>query len=166
MENLDLAYFENHFQEVLEEAKEFLTPEEFIAAVPQGGDAADTSANDRLRSLHLKLDWRKALYLKKIVNAVERIKDGSFGDCEDCGNAIGVKRLQARPTANFCISCKEEQEKDENHMLYFKRSHTTGKELHTDADPKAFSDEEGFSQNVKIKQTLDTANQIAENAAT
>ena len=67
--------------------------------------------------------------MKKIDSALERIEDGSFGECEDCGEDISMKRLLARPTAQFCISCKEEQERGEDQVSYIKKSHTHGREI-------------------------------------
>ncbi|HEX9619882.1 MAG TPA: TraR/DksA C4-type zinc finger protein [Polyangiaceae bacterium] len=41
------------------------------------------------------------------------MEDGSFGVCEDCGDPISIKRLEARPETTLCIRCKEEQERVE-----------------------------------------------------
>ena len=41
----------------------------------------------------------------------EKIETGEYGECVNCGEAIGNKRLQARPVAELCIDCKSEQEK-------------------------------------------------------
>ena len=60
-----------------------------------------------------KLLRRKALYLRKIDAALERIKNDEYGDCEVCGEEINPKRLEARPTATYCIACKEAEEKNE-----------------------------------------------------
>ena len=49
----------------------------------------------------------------KINEALERIEDGSFGICEDCGEEIGVKRLEARPVTTQCIDCKTKAEAQE-----------------------------------------------------
>ncbi len=43
--------------------------------------------------------------------ALEKIEDGIYGECESCGEDIGMKRLEARPVAELCIDCKSEQEK-------------------------------------------------------
>ena len=47
-----------------------------------------------------------------IDNALQKIKDGAYGICEECGEEIPEKRLQARPFAVMCISCQEEKEKE------------------------------------------------------
>ena len=59
--------------------------------------------------LHRMRDREKGL-LKKISKALKRIEEGEYGECESCGNYIGYKRLTARPEADLCIECKEEQE--------------------------------------------------------
>jgi DnaK suppressor protein len=59
--------------------------------------------------VHRMRDREKGL-LKKITKALVRIEEGEYDECESCGNYIGAKRLSARPEANLCIECKEEQE--------------------------------------------------------
>ena len=44
---------------------------------------------------------------------LEKIENGSFGTCDDCGEKISIKRLEARPETTLCIRCKEDQERDE-----------------------------------------------------
>jgi DnaK suppressor protein len=56
---------------------------------------------------------REGLYLRKIESALSRIQNGSFGQCDDCGEEIEIKRLEARPTTTSCIACKEQEEKRE-----------------------------------------------------
>ena len=48
-----------------------------------------------------------------VREALKRIDEGTFGECEECGEDIGQNRLLARPTATLCVSCKEEQERKE-----------------------------------------------------
>ena len=63
---------------------------------------------------------RKSLYLKKIVEAIERINDGYYGECDMCGDDINEKRLEARPITTMCVSCKELEEKADKD----KKNHT------------------------------------------
>ncbi|OGW76209.1 MAG: hypothetical protein A3J72_07400 [Nitrospirae bacterium RIFCSPHIGHO2_02_FULL_40_19] len=74
------------------------------------GDQA-TAETDR--NFMLRLRDRERLLLKKIDEAVERIDNGTFGICEECGNRIGVKRIEARPVTTLCIECKTRQEEEE-----------------------------------------------------
>jgi len=67
------------------------------------------------QSRRRRLCNRETLYLKKVEDALRRIEEGSFGLCDICEEDIGLKRLEARPTANLCVSCKEDQERKEVH---------------------------------------------------
>lgn len=49
--------------------------------------------------------------LAEVEVALNKIADGTFGICEDCGGGIWIKRLEAYPNATQCIECREEQEK-------------------------------------------------------
>jgi len=51
--------------------------------------------------------------LSKIEEALQRVEDGEYGICEDCGDEIGLKRLEARPVTTLCIDCKTAQETKE-----------------------------------------------------
>jgi DnaK suppressor protein len=53
------------------------------------------------------------MLLDKIQKALARLEEGSFGECEECGDKISAKRLEARPETTLCIRCKEEQERVE-----------------------------------------------------
>jgi len=48
-----------------------------------------------------------------ITKALAKIEDGTFGTCEECGEDISIKRLEARPETTLCIRCKEDQERME-----------------------------------------------------
>jgi len=63
-----------------------------------------------------KLLNRKTLYLRKIDEALGRIKNGYYGECDACSEDINPKRLQARPTTTHCISCKEADERRERKL--------------------------------------------------
>jgi DnaK suppressor protein len=66
------------------------------------------------RAFTLRIRDRERRLIKKIRQALDRIEDGSFGVCEDCGEQIGVPRLKARPVTKLCINCKSKQEEDES----------------------------------------------------
>ena len=59
----------------------------------------------------LRIRDRERKLISKIDKALDRIEDGTFGICEECGEEITEGRLKARPVTTFCIGCKEEQEK-------------------------------------------------------
>jgi len=79
----------------------------------QGGDEADEANALSTASLSIRLKERERQLLLKVNAALKRIQTGSFGECQDCGEEIGVKRLLIRPVTTLCIKCKEKQEKRE-----------------------------------------------------
>lgn len=76
-------------------------------------DEFDLASSEYAQSLVFRLRDREKFLLGKIDKAVKKIEDGEFGICEDCGEEISLKRLEARPVTTLCIRCKEEQEKME-----------------------------------------------------
>ena len=60
------------------------------------------------------IDWRHRdeleHQLREIIDAQDRLMDGSYGQCADCGGEIGGKRLRANPAATLCISCQQSAE--------------------------------------------------------
>lgn len=79
-------------------------------------DEIDTAASEMNLAFTGRLRERERGLLTKIDKALAKIEDGVFGECESCGEEIGVKRLKARPVAELCIECKSEQEKLERGM--------------------------------------------------
>jgi DnaK suppressor protein len=82
-------------------------------ASPDDGiqDLADKAASAYSKELNFSLSDTERNLLMLIEEAFNRIKDGSFAVCTNCGNEIGEKRLQAVPWTPFCIDCQELQEK-------------------------------------------------------
>ena len=76
-------------------------------------DELDQATTDAEQSMRMRLRSRERLYLKKIEEALARIEEGIFGECESCSNDIEPKRLMARPTATLCVMCKEDEERRE-----------------------------------------------------
>ena len=76
-------------------------------------DEMDLASSEYLQSFTFRLRGREKSFLDKIEKALARIDDGSFGICEECGEEISVKRLEARPETTLCIRCKEDQERAE-----------------------------------------------------
>ncbi len=77
---------------------------------PDMGDQATAEAD---RDFMLRLRDRERMLLKKIDEAIDKIDTSTYGICEECGNEIGIKRLEARPVTNLCIDCKTQQEEQE-----------------------------------------------------
>jgi DnaK suppressor protein len=73
-------------------------------------DEIDTASSEMNLAFQGWLRERERGLLSKIMQALQKIDDGIYGECEACGEAIGLKRIQARPVAELCIDCKAEQE--------------------------------------------------------
>ena len=69
-------------------------------------DPADRATQEEEFSLELRTRDRERKLIKKIDSTMERIEQDDYGFCDACGVEIGIKRLEARPTANLCIDCK------------------------------------------------------------
>ena len=74
------------------------------------GDEADQAAKEYDLNMSIRLHERERVLVQKIDRALAKIEDGTFGFCQECGESMNVKRLIARPVADMCISCKEDQE--------------------------------------------------------
>ena len=77
-------------------------------------DPSDRASWESESVRDLRIRDRERKLLDKIDEALARIADGTFGECEECGELISVGRLRARPVTTFCIECKAEQEAAEN----------------------------------------------------
>lgn len=76
-------------------------------------DLGDQASAETDRNFMLRLRGREQRLLKKIDEALERVENGIFGICEDCGCEIHIQRLEARPVTTMCIDCKTLQEEEE-----------------------------------------------------
>ncbi|MCH2169992.1 RNA polymerase-binding protein DksA [Myxococcota bacterium] len=74
-------------------------------------DEIDTASSEVNLQFTGRLREREQGLLTKIDEALNKIESGVYGECANCGEDIGVKRLKARPVAELCIDCKSEQEK-------------------------------------------------------
>ena len=110
----------NRFRGILEEKKEEILRnakktlnEEMTLDVDDLPDEMDLASSEYLQSFQFRLRGREKTFLKKIDHALAKIDEGTFGICEDCGEPIHMKRLDARPETTLCIRCKEDQERVE-----------------------------------------------------
>ncbi len=76
-------------------------------------DVADRAYMEAQRGLTLRLRDRERKLMMKILDALHRIDDGTYGICEECGQPISEERLRARPVTTLCIDCKKDQEEEE-----------------------------------------------------
>ena len=107
---------EAHFTSILENWRTSLMEEVDRTVHHMKDDAANfPDPNDRASqetefSIELRTRDRERKLLKKINEALDGIDAHEYGFCESCGAEIGIRRLEARPTANLCIECKTLEE--------------------------------------------------------
>lgn len=101
-----------HFRSILLKWKEELmtdvdnTMHHMKDGVSNYPDPVDRASQEEEFSLELRTRDRERKLLKKIDETLMRINDQDYGYCDDCGAEIGIRRLEARPTATQCIECK------------------------------------------------------------
>jgi len=101
----------SHFNNILSAWKRELMEEvdHTITEMKEAGvlaDPNDRATQEETFNLELRTRDRERKLIKKIEEALQQIKDKEYGYCEACGIEIGVRRLEARPTATLCIDCK------------------------------------------------------------
>jgi len=95
--------------------------DENLMVRPEDKDEVDQANADIEQSMRTQLKNRETVALKKINEAIKRIEEGSYGECENCSDPIELRRLQARPTTTLCIACKEEEEKTSASTVFYNR---------------------------------------------
>ena len=98
--------------EIVKKAKQTLE-EDMTLDANDLPDEMDLASSEYLQSFTFRLRGREKVFLDKIEKALRKIEEGSFGVCEECGEEISIKRLEARPETTLCIRCKEDQERHE-----------------------------------------------------
>lgn len=105
-----------HFRQILLEWKKQLmqevdrTVDHMKSDAANYADPADRATQEEEFSLELRTRDRERKLIKKIDESITKLDTGDYGYCESCGIEIGIRRLEARPTATQCIDCKTLQE--------------------------------------------------------
>jgi len=111
-----------HFEKILNDWKSDLRAEVDRTVHHMQDDAAnfpdpsDRATQESEFSLELRTRDRERKLIKKIDEAINSISTADYGYCETCGVEIGIRRLEARPTATLCIDCKTLEEIREKQM--------------------------------------------------
>jgi len=111
-----------HFEKILNDWKSDLRAEVDRTVHHMQDDAAnfpdpsDRATQESEFSLELRTRDRERKLIKKIDEAINSIGTADYGYCETCGVEIGIRRLEARPTATLCIDCKTLEEIREKQM--------------------------------------------------
>jgi DnaK suppressor protein len=87
-------------------------------------DVVDQASSDYERSQLLRFRNRDLFYVKKLEKALAKISDEEYGTCEECDMDIKFERLLARPTAELCITCKDDAEREERGNYIARQSKT------------------------------------------
>ncbi len=107
-----------HFKKILLKEREQILGEvkqiyESSKEMGQDGiqDIADEAANIYNKQILLSLNENERMRLQEVDEALDRIESGTYGICEECGEPIGLKRLDVRPVAKYCVPCLTSLEK-------------------------------------------------------
>ncbi len=112
-----------HFQQILLQWKKHLMADVDKTVHHMRDDAANyPDPNDRATqeegfTIELRTRDRERKLIRKIDMAIKNIEIGEYGFCVSCGEDIGIRRLEARPTATKCIDCKTRDEMREKHSF-------------------------------------------------
>ncbi len=119
MSDKQLEHFRNILltwkQELLDEVNR--TVDQMKNDASQFADPADRATQEEEFSLELRTRDRESKLIRKINKTLASIDAEDYGYCESCGIEIGIKRLEARPTATLCIDCKTLQEIKEKQIF-------------------------------------------------
>lgn len=74
-------------------------------------DIGDEAANIYNKQILLSLNESERKRLQEVDEALDRIANGTYGICEECGEPISLKRLEVRPVAKYCVACLSKMEK-------------------------------------------------------
>lgn len=109
MSDKQLSHFrgilENWKKELMQEVDHTIS-EMKEASVTILADPNDRATQEEAFNLELRTRDRERKLIRKIEEALQQIEDKEYGYCESCGVEIGIRRLEARPTAVLCIDCK------------------------------------------------------------
>ena len=81
-------------------------------------DPVDQASYEESQNFMLRIKDRESRLIRKIEEALYRLKHGTYGICEMCEEEISVQRLKARPVTTFCIRCKTKMEAAEKLVNY------------------------------------------------
>jgi DnaK suppressor protein len=95
--------------EILSKAKK-LKEDSYTLGTDGIQDMADAASNSYNVDILMSISDNDLTLLKDIDNALDKIKNGTYGICEECEEKISEKRLEANPVARYCITCKRMME--------------------------------------------------------
>ena len=112
-------------KKMLLEMKEQLLAEGLGKSLPEDlarpfdiGDEGDRADTERAHEVSILLSVRDKEKLHAVEEALERIREGTYGVCEECGDKIDRGRLKAMPLAKSCVNCQSQMEKEKVHRRF------------------------------------------------
>jgi DnaK suppressor protein len=111
LDQKNLEYFRNLLNQRISELR--LEAGKTVENMDEDGnfpDPTDRASMEANRNSILRIRDRERKLIFKIQEALQRLNDGEYGICEQCGEEIGIERLKARPVTTLCIDCKSSQE--------------------------------------------------------
>jgi DnaK suppressor protein len=115
-----VAYFKERLETEYNEVQDRIKTQSTNVVISDSNEMADEvdrAAMEEAHRLELNRIDHDKLHIKKIVNALRRIESGDYGYCDNCGDEISIKRLQARPESRLCLECQSTKEFTD-HSLY------------------------------------------------
>ena len=115
MDRETLEYFKDQLLKKLDElySEAGKTVVDLTKTEENFADPADRATFESDRNFLLSIRERERKLTIKIRETLQKIEEGDFGQCEECGDDIGIERLKARPVTSLCIACKRRQEAEE-----------------------------------------------------
>ncbi len=149
MEKATIEQFKNLFLDILSEEEVF---EGKLSPTTLEGDEVDVVSTEKANQMDFRLQARNAIYMNKVRKSLQKLEEGTFGECEECGAEISYNRLLARPTADLCIHCKEAEEKEENQLVNRNRDSTKigGRVLPIEQLEKGYQKDETSTSNYHV----------------
>lgn len=104
----------------------------------EGRDTYDLASDERDREINMILNDRERSKLLAIEDALARLSEGSYGECEECGEDIGVGRLKVMPFTRLCVRCQEELERESRMMKNFDDDRTFRRFTTNDTEEESY----------------------------
>ena len=113
MKPQEIKYFKKILNERIDELIKGVgrTVSEMAGEEEVFADPNDRASQESERNLELRIRERERKLIFKMREALQRIEDGTFGICEECGEPISLQRLKVRPVTTLCIQCKTHEER-------------------------------------------------------
>ncbi len=116
MSDLQLSFFAEHLRTLHGRTRDRIhLVQQGLRERTEMNDDADLAQYEEESRLALRIVDRETKLLRKIDEALERIRTGDYGYCKETGEPIGLQRLVLRPTAEYCTEVKNQMEQKERH---------------------------------------------------